>query len=100
MTSSQTTAQTVPVRIRRLDGSTETVQIEDQQHYLVSIFHDAVMEEDVYSREILVAAPTAPAAKKKVKADLLGASEEVTSAQKISVPDAAVLKLRGWTIHQ
>lgn len=89
----------VEVAIKRMDGTRAVQKIQKRTHYMVSLFHDSANDDEVYAREVVVGADTAPKAKAFVKANLLKAGETVESASKMGFQDAAVLKLNGWEIH-
>lgn len=98
-TAVETQHPEVEVAVRRLDGSRAVQKIQKRTYYMVNIWHEGADEDDCYLREVVVAEDTAPKAKAFVKRHLLEDGEEVESAMKTDFRDAAVLKLRGWTIH-
>lgn len=90
----------VAVRVRKMGGGVEVVEVQKRTYYMVSIWHEDLTDPDEsFLREAVVAEETAAKAKAFVKANLLEVGEEVSSASKVSFQDAAVLKMRGWNLH-
>jgi hypothetical protein len=82
------------VRVKRMDGSTEGVEVADRQHYEVAI--EGEEDGDFYVRYVLIMADDARTARARAGVE---EGEKVDTTRKITRGEVAVLVLNGMTVR-
>ena len=83
------------VKVKRMDGSTEYVEVEDRQHYEVTVELQTEDDDEWYVRYEIVQADGAAVAKATCPVE---PRERAVEARKLTRGEVAVLVLNGMTI--